>query len=183
MRMSHEVGGAQDFFYSPLDFFSWNPHGAGCFPSAREATDWHGQDWSEVRGIDQAYPVFGAWCEFTCLTDSLKTNVYTLWRCIICDIENLNVPHYHVSFVLEWNGRVAWLCIIGVHGLPWKHLRDPQGMIVWCFNCDRRCLLGHTKWAPTSFKFGYNPYTWSYDLLTGAITSSSDGWGPPCDCG
>ena len=44
-----------------------------------------------------------------------------------------------------------------------------------------------TRWAPTSYKWSYNPYKWPYKwitlvitLLIGVITPFITGWGPPC---
>ena len=44
-----------------------------------------------------------------------------------------------------------------------------------------------TRWAPTSYKWGYNPYKWPCKLVTGVITPTSGvinlliaGRGPPC---
>ena len=45
----------------------------------------------------------------------------------------------------------------------------------------------HTRWAPTSYKWSYNPYKWPYKwgtgvitVLIGVITPVISGRGPPC---
>lgn len=134
------------FWILPLSFFLLESYGAGCFPPSgkeqirmtRTGQRWGGVD-CLIKHLDGGRRsrsfVFGtrfggASCEITSLTDSVKNNVAPRCRCILrWNIWIFWMFHnYHVSFVVEQNGRVASLCIIGIHGLPWKHLRDPQGM-------------------------------------------------------
>ena len=38
----------------------------------------------------------------------------------------------------------------------------------------------YTRWAPTSYKWSYNPYKGPYKLVNGVITLLITGRGPPC---
>lgn len=87
----------------------------------REGTEWHGQNWSEVRWVDQAsgwswefrmVPGFRCVVEITSPSVTFRsTNVAPLEDAFA--IENLNLPHYHVGCVLERNGRVVSLEFMG----------------------------------------------------------------------
>ena len=37
-----------------------------------------------------------------------------------------------------------------------------------------KCIYIYTRWAPTSYKWSYNPYKWPYKWVTGVITPISE---------
>ena len=145
-RESPMKWGHRGFFWIlPLSFFLLESYG-GCFPPSgkeqirmtRTGQRWGGliawsSIWMEVGDLGVSFSVLGLAVrrvKLHPLRIPLKLTLHQDARCILrWNIWIFWMFHnYHVSFVVEQNGRVASLCIIGIHGLPWKHLRDPQGM-------------------------------------------------------